>query len=246
MWAKKNQTGFTIVETLIVLAVTGVMFLSTVFLVSGQVSKYIYKSSMNSIQTSVRDTMNDVQTGFYPDITTSTTVDCGSTSTAVTDTVSSSGGSDKCVIAGKRLTFTTDGVTVETLTASANESNPFSSSAHAADVFKVVPGVTDTIKYPGSIEYAGIYSPSSSDTTPVATDATFNILYTSFNPNAVAKFVSGSQSIGFYNDQFTQMSDVNSGNGRTLCFVDGDRKGSITVGYKGSLTVTMSTDDSIC
>lgn len=58
--------GFTIVESLIVLGVTGVLFVSLVGMVSGQQSKARFKSAMNDITSHIQMQINEVSTGYYP------------------------------------------------------------------------------------------------------------------------------------------------------------------------------------
>lgn len=60
----KNKKGFTIVETLIVLAVTGVFFMSTATLIQGQVERNRYQDSMRQLQALFQTTINDVEDGY--------------------------------------------------------------------------------------------------------------------------------------------------------------------------------------
>lgn len=99
MWANKNNnTGFTIVETLIVLAVTGVMFIVTLSLVRGQIDRYQYQSSMRQVQVLIQREINDVQSGYFPE---ATKKDCTGA------VVATPGTNSTCVIVGKRITFVT-------------------------------------------------------------------------------------------------------------------------------------------
>jgi type II secretory pathway pseudopilin PulG len=108
MWANKNnntslvpsssttQSGFTIVETLIVLAVTGVMFITTMTLVRGQIARYQYQSSMRQLQVLIQRQIGDVQSGYFPE---ATNKDCNG---AVVATL---GKDQTCVIVGKRISL---------------------------------------------------------------------------------------------------------------------------------------------
>lgn len=58
--------GFTLVESMIVLAVTGVLFVSLAGMVSGQQAKARFKSSMTDITTQIQSQINEVTTGYYP------------------------------------------------------------------------------------------------------------------------------------------------------------------------------------
>ncbi len=60
--------GFTIVETMIVLAVSSVLFISMVGLIQGQQAKVQFKNSMTDIVSDIQATIGQVSSGFYPSI----------------------------------------------------------------------------------------------------------------------------------------------------------------------------------
>jgi hypothetical protein len=60
-----RSQGYTIVETIIFLAVTGVLFLTSLQLVSDQQGKTEFNQAVNDIRTQIQDVANDVSTGFY-------------------------------------------------------------------------------------------------------------------------------------------------------------------------------------
>jgi len=62
----KNQNGYTIVETLIVLAVTGMLFLTTTLLIQGQVEKNRYQDSMRQAQQVLQAAVKDTENGYFP------------------------------------------------------------------------------------------------------------------------------------------------------------------------------------
>lgn len=62
----KTSDGFTIVEALIVLAVTGVLFVSIIGVVSGKQSKAQFTQGINSIRDEIEQVINEVQSGYYP------------------------------------------------------------------------------------------------------------------------------------------------------------------------------------
>jgi type II secretory pathway pseudopilin PulG len=97
MRALKKQNGYTIVETLIVLAVTGTMFVVTVVLVSGQISRYQFRDGVLGSQQSIQSVLNDVQTGYFG-LANSTTAACNSGS-------NSEPGDSNCVYIGKSISI---------------------------------------------------------------------------------------------------------------------------------------------
>lgn len=66
----KTSDGFTIVEALIVLAVTGVLFVSIIGVVSGKQSKAQFTQGINSIRDEIEQVINEVQSGYYPEVDT--------------------------------------------------------------------------------------------------------------------------------------------------------------------------------
>ena len=103
----KLAGGFTIVETLIVLAVTGLIFLSAVTLISGKEAKTEFTQSLQSIVTQLQQTISEVQTGFY-----SNSGDFSCTAAAGGPLTFTSGGSvtaeganKGCVFIGKAVYF---------------------------------------------------------------------------------------------------------------------------------------------
>ncbi len=63
----KDSSGFTVVETLIVLAITGVMFVAIIGVVSGRQSKTQFNQAANNITAEIEQIISEVQSGYYPD-----------------------------------------------------------------------------------------------------------------------------------------------------------------------------------
>lgn len=96
--------GFTIVETMIVLAVTGMIFLSAAVLINGKEAKVQFTTAMQNIQSQIQQTIGEVQSGFYPNNSNFTCI-------ANTPNVNINGGSAKqgtnsgCIFLGKAMQF---------------------------------------------------------------------------------------------------------------------------------------------
>ncbi len=82
--AKPSMGGFTIVETLIVLAITGFLLLIAVLTFAGQQSKVEFNQSIRDIQSVIQQTINEVGSGYYPN-----------------------GGNVHCIVSGANLDITT-------------------------------------------------------------------------------------------------------------------------------------------
>lgn len=66
MKGASSQGGFTIVETLIVLGVTGMMVVGAIILVSGQQNRVEFQQSIQDVQARIQQTINEVGAGYYP------------------------------------------------------------------------------------------------------------------------------------------------------------------------------------
>jgi len=83
----RTTLGFTIVETLIVLAVTGILFASVATMISGRQDKTQFSQATNEISTQISQVIGEVSQGYYPNI-----------------------GSTSCSASGGTLNFGTGGV----------------------------------------------------------------------------------------------------------------------------------------
>lgn len=245
----KKQTGFTIVETLIVIAVTGALFLSTSILVSGQIARYHYRSSMFQLQSVIQSQFNSVQSGFYPD---SDVKDCSGTS-IITDDL---GKSTTCVIVGKKLTLLKDTsgtslghpktIKIETV---GMKTDDLPLSANELTKLKLLNSQDITI--PGGLEYnKGAFTTLNS---PVTNDGDEIIIYAlyssafSTNTNATGTALkSGTQQVALYAVSLTPLPDNVNQVGRVGCFTDGSRYGSIVFGNSNSGFVTLNVEDPRC
>lgn len=62
----RGAAGYTIVETLIFMAVSGAMFVSALALINGRQARAEFSTSAREFETQMRDLANDVATGYYP------------------------------------------------------------------------------------------------------------------------------------------------------------------------------------
>lgn len=62
----RGPRGFTVVEVLIVLAVTGMLFVSAAVLIAGRRAQTEFNQAIRQIQTQIQQVINEVATGYYP------------------------------------------------------------------------------------------------------------------------------------------------------------------------------------
>lgn len=106
-----RTNGYTIVETLIFLAVSAAMFVSAMALISGRQAKAEFTQGVRTFNSTLQDVANDVSTGYYADSTVNgTRFSC--TANAVSVSLFAAGGpSDNqgtnkdCIFVGKTIQF---------------------------------------------------------------------------------------------------------------------------------------------
>lgn len=101
--------GFTIVETLIVLAVTSALFVSTALLVSGRQQKTQFAVGIRNLQQQIQQVINETRSGYFPD---SGNFSCAATGGPVPYNVNltaaagkEQGTNGECIFAGKTIVF---------------------------------------------------------------------------------------------------------------------------------------------
>jgi prepilin-type N-terminal cleavage/methylation domain-containing protein len=102
--------GFTIIEVLIVLAVSGLMFISAVTLVSGRQNKTEFMTAVNDAKQQIQQVINETASGYYPN---DNTFECTSSPTGVLNfpiASASQGTNSDCVFLGKALQFASSGL----------------------------------------------------------------------------------------------------------------------------------------
>lgn len=101
----KGGAGFTIVETLIVLAVTMMLFLSAVLLVNGRQRNTAFNQSIRAIQGQIEQVMSDVSSGYYASDGRLQCTETGGNLILSTSGTESQGTNKDCVFMGKVLQF---------------------------------------------------------------------------------------------------------------------------------------------
>ena len=99
-----KANGFTIIETLIVLAISGSMLVAVVAMISGQQGKTQFQQSINQVSQQIQQIIGDVSNGYYP----VSNISCSASGSSV-DIIrlngSSLGTNSDCVLVGKVIQF---------------------------------------------------------------------------------------------------------------------------------------------
>lgn len=109
-----RSVGYTIIETMIFLAVSAAMFMSAMALISGRQNKTEFNSAIRDFESSMNDIANDVSSGYYANATsTATKIKCSVTAGNLTvtalDSTDNQGKNFGCIFIGKALQFSPDG-----------------------------------------------------------------------------------------------------------------------------------------
>lgn len=98
--------GYTIIEVMIVLAVTGALFMAAMLMLSGQQGKAQFNEAIRDLDSKIRDNMNDVSTGNYG-INTNIACTTSANGPVITSFVSDTQGTNEdCVFIGRAFNFT--------------------------------------------------------------------------------------------------------------------------------------------
>jgi prepilin-type N-terminal cleavage/methylation domain-containing protein len=99
-----DSRGFTIVETLIVLAVTGALLSMALFTFSGQQNKVEFSQAVRDIQSVIQTTANEVSAGYYPS-SNQVTCSVGASGPILGVGASEQGSNTGCIFLGKVMQF---------------------------------------------------------------------------------------------------------------------------------------------
>lgn len=104
-----SKKGYTILEVLIFIAVSSLMFISAITAIGGRQQQVQFAQGTKEFDSKIRDVINDVTTGYYP---TNETVSCEVNSGEV-EIINSKdqliGTNSKCIYVGKVIQFQVDG-----------------------------------------------------------------------------------------------------------------------------------------
>ena len=232
-----RQGGFTIVETLIVLAVVGVISVSIMVLLSGRIQVSRQNNALSSFESKLRLVLQDVANGSYQSNNLSCSVSgLGSLVVSASNGLAYGQGGNTttpCDYAGKQITFNNNNFTIDTL--ATLESNPLTPPTTA-----IVPGEQVVYRYENQMSLKTVPSPS-----------TFLILNTTNYPTSNTSvlqpgkfFTTGQQQIGFFKTPIHTPPIPLDTTGIKLCLNNGKLTSSITINQDN--TISSKTTDASC
>lgn len=256
----QEARGFTILETLIVLAVTGGLFVIVAVTLSGRQARTQFSQSVQEVRSQIQEVINEVAVGYYPNANNFT---CTATLTGPSFSSASpaeQGTNTGCVFLGKAIQFRVAGTdpqefNVFSIAGLQRDSSGNEVTSYVAAKPEVVPYATEKKKLLYGLSVEGVaFGPSGPAPYP-STIAFMNSLG-SYNGDSL---VSGSQQVkllpvkGGTLDQdtaqgaaainnylqgksgYTPDADANPNKGVFICFVSGgtNQSGLITIGNNG-------------
>ena len=266
----KKARGFTIIETLIVLAVTGGLFVAVALTLSGRQNRTEFEQSIQEIKSQIEQTINEVGTGFYPN-TNNFRCTAGGSGPVLSTGATNQGENTGCIFLGKVMQFGLTGTDPEEFRVftvaglqrnSAGEEvttytearptvvSPSTSSPgtpNATATGKLLYGLTTHEVYYGTVKtnigaVAFVNSLAAYSSGSIISGAQ-QVQVIPINGTFLN--VTQAQAAESINNRFTT-SPINVANGVKLCFVSGgtNQSGLITIGSNNrQLSVTLSIKD---
>lgn len=96
-------SGFTIIEVMIVLIVSGALFISAAVLISGRQNQTAFDQAIRQIHSEIQQTVNDVAVGYFPD--TNFRCTAGGSGPSISTGTNGQGTNSGCVFLGKAMQF---------------------------------------------------------------------------------------------------------------------------------------------
>lgn len=265
MMGGSKAGGFTIVETLIVLAISGGMLMSVVFMVSGQQAKSQFQQAINAAVQQLQQTIDDVANGYYP----VSNISCSASGSSVSITSapgSSIGTNSDCVLVGKAIQFyqlpVPQQYTVYSMVSLRTGSSviPIAiAPGTAAGTHSTVPDRSTKISLGNGLSF--VSATYASAPTPSNTAAFAILTSNAFNSGGVPD-ISGAQSVKLYAIKLTDATSPSTTNvesidkinisqdsttGYSICLASGttNQSGLISIGGSNSrkLSVTLTIKD---
>jgi type II secretory pathway pseudopilin PulG len=261
--------GYTIIEVMIVFAVTGAILLVAMMAVSGQQAKAEFTQSINDIQAQINDVINNVATGYYSSAGSFKCVASASSPTVpeITGDASSQGTNQDCTFIGRAIQFAVNGnpnayniynIVGLRLKDGINSPKTLSEAkptavAPGATTHTSVPSVIESSTLQGGLKAVTMKYNDGSDHPINAIGFMSSLAQTSSQKVNLVPIFEGSlgQDSGTVVDAIDALDDsrVNPSGGVTICFQSGgtNQNGVITIGSKGrQLNTQLAINSGAC
>lgn len=155
--ATHKQSGYTVIETMIFLVISGVILATSLLFFKGRQQRVQFTQGTREIEAGLKTVLNEVSSGYYPN---KGDFNCtaGSEGPVLDFDVSSEQGSNEnCIFLGKILKFNSDGYTAYT-TIGLRKNGPTLSSSLEASKPAISENITESYRLPWGIRITKIVS----------------------------------------------------------------------------------------
>ena len=201
---RRSNKGFTIVEVMMVLAISGAMFVIAFFGMRGQRESVGFRQALDGVEQKIREIFNNVDNGYFGNVGQYTCkLVSGNPVLEESQDGSSGGNNTDCVFIGKSISFNDNQMTINTIIGSRTDNAVTSEPEQLKETYAINNGVT--------------FSPNSNLKVAALRDNDDDS--TATNLRALRKFK-------INDNEWESLTDSNQ---PVFCFVLGDKVGSVTV-----------------
>lgn len=100
-----RQAGFTVIEVMIVLAVTGFLFVGAAVLIAGRQARTEFDQAIRQVQSQIQQVINEVAIGYYPNSNNFQCTVTGNGAPSITAGTAEQGTNSDCIFMGKVIQF---------------------------------------------------------------------------------------------------------------------------------------------
>lgn len=250
-----NLLGYTLVEALIFLAVSGGLLVSTMTLVGGKESKTRFTQSVATLEQDLQDVMNDISTGYFPSRSDFKCQPDGAGSVTFSGTTVEQGQNAGCIFVGKAIELgpVGDKKQYNSYTMVGRQGATSLSNAGVKLLLGIPtnPGIVENDSMGGGVEITKVVNLDTG-----ATLAGMAIVSDFGQVSAVDNSVSGNAArvtLFGYSGNFTSTGAITAANfvsttnGILVCMQEAGivagRKATLTIGASGQLSIERKIDD---
>lgn len=255
----KTPFGYTIIEVMIFLAVSGFMFILAAAFISGRQARTEFRQGMNEVKSQVQDVINDVSNGYFPQSDSLACTGGGAAGPSFAGVGQTQGTHKGCVFMGKVIQFGRGGdpsrydiYTVAANQYSSGSTLPVNFNQAAPKVVSGTQSLTDSGTLKWSLEEKSMASYGSNDATYTGAHTAIGAVgfFGSFGSYSTtgtldsgaqtvlvvpipASALGGSDAEGDINTYLKNQADTNTATRANvlICFDGGvNQKGSVTIG----------------
>lgn len=223
----RSSRGFTIVETLIFLAISGVMFIIAFYGMQNQRDNVGFRQALNDIELKIRETFNNVDNGYFGnvgDYKCEVVGGVGEEEILIEPSDGSTGGtSSDCIFLGKIIEFSNNTMTIFTVIGARTDESITNYSEEENDPMMETYEINNSVQWLSNKLYNTEYpdEPLSVSTLKVRAQRSSNAVITAQNDLRATR--------AFYADGSSDWQNISENSLPMFCFGLGDKRGSIII-----------------